>query len=275
MLTGDVAEELSSTKKPHLSIIIGALNEASIIGGNLDQLSSFLQTDDIMRTLSVEVVMVVARCRDNTLEIVKNKVPYFQNLRILQPGDPIGKGRDISAGMITAKGDLRIFMDADLATPLEYLPLFYNHAKQYQSHVIIGTRNIRTHHSSKLRKFVSIGGNLLFRWLLKSSLPDTQCGFKLFTKEAAIHCFENLSISSWIFDMEVLYKAKCAQIEVAQIFIPDWKDIQANSYSRIKFINGSLHALLDLWSIWLNSLNFTSNIFRKGLDESQVTSSID
>src|SRR5665213_4097755 len=107
--------------KHELSIIIGALNEEKRIGKTLDKLYSYLKAKDWLG--NTEVIVVTADAIDNTHSIVDKKLRRFQHWQHLKPGPRVGKGRDIAHGMQKALGELCLFMDADLATPLEYISI--------------------------------------------------------------------------------------------------------------------------------------------------------
>ena len=149
-------------------------------------------------------------------EVVLSKQNKFPIFRLLRPGAKLGKGRDVQYGMLKAKGKAVIFMDADLATPFRHLPVFYR-AYEQGSDVVIATRNLYKHHPNYLRRLLSNGGNLLFRIASGVWVEDSQCGFKLFSNEAAQLCFSKLTILGWGFDMEVLAIAKANKLQVKTI----------------------------------------------------------
>src|SRR5687768_6184445 len=97
--------------QPDLSIIIPAYNEAQRISSSLDELAKFLKTKDYA---SLEVVVVVARGHDKTLDIARSKASLFKDFVAVDAGVHVGKGRDVKTAMLKAKGKYRLFMDADL-----------------------------------------------------------------------------------------------------------------------------------------------------------------
>src|SRR3989344_1432028 len=109
---------------PDLSIIIPAYNEAGRIGKTLDQLSSYLKHHDLGE---VEVIVAVATSRDKTLELAQSKAPRFEHFQAVDAGSHGGKGRDVKLAMLQAHGKYRLFMDADLATPLHHLETLSRH----------------------------------------------------------------------------------------------------------------------------------------------------
>jgi dolichyl-phosphate beta-glucosyltransferase len=233
-----------SQKRLDLSIVIPALNEEKRIGKTLDELAQYLKTEPTFKAKEVEVVVVSADSHDRTHEIVSQKSKLFKNFAFLKPGPKVGKGRDVQYGMLRAKGKAILFMDADLATPLHHLKKFYK-AYEKGAHVVVGTRNLRKHHSSLLRRSIANAGNLLFRVADGVWIEDSQCGFKLFTTDAAQLCFSKMTIQKWGFDMEILAIAKANKLTVVSYRVNDWKDMPDSTFDG-NVVKNSVHALKDL-----------------------------
>jgi len=232
------------SKQPDLSIVIPALAEEKRIGKTLDTLAHFLQTDAVISKLYVEVVVVAADSTDKTHEIAQQKAKLFKQFTLLRPGPKVGKGRDVQYGMLRANGKAVLFMDADLATPLRYMARFY---ADYQAgaDIVMGTRNLRKHHKSVLRRTIANAGNLLFRVAGGMWVEDSQCGFKLFSAAAAKLCFGRMTIQKWGFDMEILAIAKANHLSVQSHRINDWRDMPHSTFDG-SVLKNSLHSLKDL-----------------------------
>lgn len=237
---------------PDLSIVIPALREEKRIGKTLDELTKFLRTNPRMKKLDVEVVLVAADGGDKTVAVAKKHAKKLPMFRVVKPGRPVGKGRDVRDGMLSAKGNSVIFMDADLATPLKYLPKVYKKIKD-GADVAIGTRNLRTHHNSIIRRMLSNAGNLAFRLLGGVWVEDSQCGFKMFTQEASQLCFSKLTILRWGFDMEVLAIAKQNDLKIASVRVDDWEHMAGGTFDG-KVIQNAKQTLGDLAVIFRNRI---------------------
>ena len=236
--------------RPDLTIVIPAYSEERRIGKTLDQLSAYLKKDKTLSKLQVEILVVSADSADKTHEIVRSKKKKFTQLKLLKPGTKIGKGRDVRYGMLRAHGNAVIFMDADLATPLKYLPKFYK-AQQKGFDVVIATRNLRRHHPNLIRRLISNSGNLLFRLAGGIWLEDSQCGFKLFSYAAAQLCFSKLTILGWCFDMEILAIAKANKLNMTSYRVNDWVSMPHGTFAE-GMIKNSLVSLKDLGYIFFN-----------------------
>lgn len=73
-------------------------------------------------------------------------------------------------------------------------------------------------------------------------IRDTQCGFKLFTRQAARSIFPAQHLATWIFDVEVLLLAKELRMPVAEVPI-EWHEV---SGSKLHVFADSLQMLRDL-----------------------------
>lgn len=235
-----------------LSIVIPALREAKRLPTTLKELHGYIKKNDHLSNMRIEVVIVAADGGDSTVDVAKKWQKKIPNLVIIEPGAPVGKGRDVREGMLAARGEAILFMDADLATPLKYVPIAYDHWKE-SGGVVVGVRNLRKHHPNLLRRSVSNIGNLLFRVMCGVRIEDSQCGFKLFSKEAAQICFGRMTIMKWGFDMEVLTIAKQYDIKIGQVKINDWVH-QEGGHIDDNTIEQSIASMKDLTRIYINRI---------------------
>ncbi len=211
------------TRPIDLSIILPSYMEAKGIAQTLDRLATFLATRNYGE---VEVLVVVASSPDGTAKIAESKAGLFNHFRIIHAGPRAGKGRDVRLGIFEAKGRYRLFMDADLATPLEHI----DEAKQLLDNgakVGIAVRDLIKIHKGVTRKAITGIGNMLAQVILLPGIKDTQCGFKFFEAQAAEEVFSRMTIIGWGFDLEVLAVARKLGYKVAIIEAPDWKDPKA------------------------------------------------
>lgn len=243
-----------------LSIIIPALNEEKRIGKTLSELSAFLKNDPLLKEMSLEILVVSADGVDKTHSVAVRYAKNLPNFKLLKPGKVVGKGRDVQYGMLRAKGKYILFMDADLATPLHHIPIFYKNA-QTGNDIVIATRNLKKHHTHLPRRTLSLAGNAAFKLLGGVWIEDSQCGFKLFTKKAAKMCFEKQTIMRWGFDMELLTIAKINGLKIEQLRINDWASIPGGIFDSGKIATNAIESLHDLSVIARNRIlgKYTEN----------------
>ena len=228
------------------AIIIPAYQEANRLGSTLEQLSRFLNENGLG---TVEVLVVAADSPDGTVDVARSKADMFKNFRVIEAGPRAGKGRDVSLAMLEAKGEYKLFMDADLATPLHHLNMVFRLMEE-KADVVIGVRNLHSSHTG-LRKIISMAGNLLVRFVLGVNIKDTQCGFKAFRGPVADDLFGVQTINGWGFDMELLAVARQRGYNIRTIPIHDWKDVDGGTFQNTA-IRGALSTLKDLFTIKWN-----------------------
>ena len=234
--------------KYDISIIIPTYNEAPRIEKTLSELNEFIEKNK----LNVEVIVADAQSPDGTANIVKKYERKFDSLKILDAGPkPAGKfikGLQVKEAMLVAKGKYVLFMDADLATPLNYIKDVVEQLDGGKE-VSICVRDLNSSHKG-IRKMVSSVGNGLVQMLLLPGIKDTQCGFKAFTNKSSKEIFALQTIKSWGFDMEILAIARKRGYSIGLIDVPDWKDVEEGSkISGSSPIKASLQTLADLFRI--------------------------
>lgn len=204
-----------------LSIIIPAYNEETRIAKTLENYTSFFN-----KTLKdYEIIVVLNGCVDNTFEIVSKISKKNKTLNVLEFKEKIGKGSAIKQGFKIAKGDLIGFVDADSSTsPEEFLKL-YNNISDYDG--IIASRWMKGSVISKKQPFLRIIFGRVFNFIVNILFgfhyKDTQCGAKLFKKNAVEKIIDNIGLTKWAFDIDVLYLMKRNKFRIIE-FPTTWGD---------------------------------------------------
>lgn len=197
--------------KPFLSIIIPAYNEAERLPLTLVDMDKRLSGVKY----SYEILVVNDGSTDNTAEVVQKMAPAVKNLKLIDNKINQGKGGVVKQGMLLAKGEYRLFTDADNSTSIDHFDkmLPYFTAKGGDKYdVVIGSRAVK---GSVLepsqpfyRQLFGKFGNLQIQILNVPGIWDTQCGFKAFSENAAEKIFSVSKINGWGFDIEALALAR-------------------------------------------------------------------
>jgi dolichyl-phosphate beta-glucosyltransferase len=207
-----------------LTIVVPAYHESKLIEGSLEQLAKAIkQYLDYDRT---EVIVVSADDSDPTADLAESKAKLFKHFSVIRPGARVGKGRDVRLGILAGKGEYRMFMDADIATPLHHLSQIAEFIKN-NGEMGIGSRKLGVIHTG-LRKYISEVGNVAVQTLLVRGIEDSQCGFKIFRADVAQALFSRMTILNWGFDMELLVIARKHGLTITKMPIPDWHDPKAD-----------------------------------------------
>ncbi|HWL51921.1 MAG TPA: dolichyl-phosphate beta-glucosyltransferase [Chthoniobacteraceae bacterium] len=227
---------------PQLSIVVPAYNEERRLPDTLKALTGALEK----WPFSCEVLIVVEKSRDATLEIARRAAGGDARFRVIAPGIQRGKGHAVRLGMLEARGEIDLFMDADLSVPLDEVPRLLAVFEQHPgAGVVIGSRKHAGSEILKRQSWMRQRMGESFNWLLRVmadiSFRDTQCGFKAFRREAAQAVFSRQTIDGFAFDVELLLLADRLGFEVIEVPVR-WIN---SGDSRVRIVRDSLTMLRD------------------------------
>jgi len=208
------------------SVVIPAFNEAVRLPPYLDEVLGFFDG----RGAPYEVIVVNDGSTDGTGEMLADVARRNASLRVITHPRNQGKGSAVRGGMLAANGDLRLFSDADGATPIGELKRL-ERAFAAGADVVIGSRALRDPAVSvRTRMHRAVAGRV-FNWVVTRfgvrGIADTQCGFKAFTASATQKLFRPLETHGFGFDVELLLRAQAAGYRVVEVAV-NWED-QAGS----------------------------------------------
>lgn len=235
-----------SATTPFLSLIIPAYNEEQRLPESLARVHAFVS----QQSYPYEVLVVENGSQDRTLVIAEAFAAEHAGFRVLtSPGR--GKGLAVRLGMLAARGEWRMMLDADLSMPVSEIPRFLP-PQQNGAEVIIASREAPGAVRYNEPDVRHVGGrviNALIRALALPGLQDTQCGFKCFSARAAQALFPLQTMDGWSFDVEVLYLARKQGLEIMELPIP-W---YYSEHSHVRPLTDTLHMLRDILRIRLNN----------------------
>jgi len=201
---------------PNYSIVIPAYNERDRILPTLESVLAYAGRQG----WNAEVLVVDDGSRDETAEIVTQFAARHPMVRLVRNPGNRGKGYSVRNGMLRASGEILLFSDADLASPIEESEKLFA-AIAAGADIAIGSRWIRselqTQRQPLHRQLMGRLYNLLMRIVLGLNFKDTQCGFKAFKRSTAQRIFQFQKIERWGFDPELLYLARKFGLRVVEI----------------------------------------------------------
>jgi dolichyl-phosphate beta-glucosyltransferase len=238
---------LDGRKDCELSVVIPAFNEAERITRTLRGTVEYLKS----RGESYEVLVVDDGSYDDTAEVVEEMSRGLPGVRLLRNPRNMGKGATVRNGVLAARGRMVAFLDADNSTRTSDMDRLVE-AVRRGAGVAIGSR---AHRYSVIpvkqpwrRRTAGKAFNFLCRLLLGITVSDSQCGFKLFTREAAGEVFSRAREGGFCFDVELLFLASRKGYRIAEVPVT-WTDDPA---SRVRLLTDSLGMFLGLLKIRLN-----------------------
>jgi len=229
--------------------VLPAYNESKRLGATLDQIFSCIAERD----WDAEVIVVDDGSSDTTAQVVQRYAKTNPSLRLLTNPGNRGKGHSVRSGMLHAQGDILLFSDADLSSPLPEAEKLFA-AIEEGADIAAGSRWVRSElqlqRQSLMRQVFGRIFNLAQTVILGLDLKDTQCGFKAFTRSAAHAIFPLQKIEGWGFDPELLFLAKQSGLKVAEVPVR-WAHQEG---SRIRPVRDGLRMFGELLKIRWNSV---------------------
>ena len=233
-----------------LSIIVPAFNEQGRLPRALEQIGAYLA----QRPFRAEVIVVDDGSRDDTPRLVESFQPRVPFLRLISNGRNRGKGFSVRHGVLEARGEIALFTDVDVSTPIEEADKLIAAIREQGYDAAIGSRaldrSLIAVRQSAFREQAGILFNRLVRWSTGLGFLDTQCGFKAFRRERARVVFEQQRVERFGFDPEILFLAKRHGLRVAEIPVR-WAH---DSATKVHVLADGLSMILSLLVIRWNAM---------------------
>ncbi len=239
-----------------LSVVIPGYNEIKNLKKQvLKRVGNYLESNKI----SYEVIVVDDGSSDESVEFIKKYISTNKKFTLVQNPHG-GKAIAVMTGMLKAIGEIVLFTDMDQATPINQIEkLLPKFDEGYD--IVIGSRQGRKG-APLVRKLSAWGFSVLRRIILSLPYPDTQCGFKAFSKASVIKILPKIK-SEWGvvhfkggavnagFDAELLYLAKKYNFRIAEVGV-EWEYVDTE---RVQVVKDALAAIYDMIRIKINDLS--------------------
>jgi dolichyl-phosphate beta-glucosyltransferase len=228
-----------------LSLIIPAFNEERRLAAPLARIR---QWAGLKQFSFFELLLVNDGSTDGTVRVFDSFRAEFPAAKLLNNPGNRGKGYSVRHGMLEARGEWRLFSDADLSTPIEEADTLHAAAARSGSAIAIGSRaldrSLVVQHQSPLREYSGRTFNVVMRWLTGLPFADTQCGFKLYRADAAQAVFSRQQLDGFSFDVEDLYIARRLGIPAVEVPVR-WANVEGTKVS----LGAGLRSFSDLLRI--------------------------
>lgn len=225
-----------------VSLVVPVYNEEKRVENGLSKIFEFLGK----QKYSWEVIVVDDGSQDFTVSLAEKKLKRQKNAKLVK-SQHLGKGGAIKQGVLKSEGNWVLFLDIDLATPVEELNRFLKFCDE--NDIIIGSRKMRGSkievHQPAFREFAGKIFTQLTNLLLTGNISDITCGFKLFRSEVAKELFAKSQLNDWSFDAEILFMAKKHRFKIKEVPVR-WKN---DPHTKVDMFRDTGMAFLGLLKI--------------------------
>jgi dolichyl-phosphate beta-glucosyltransferase len=238
-----------------LSVVVPSFNEGSKIGAFLQDVQYYLER----QSFHAEIVVVDDASTDST-SMVLNQFEESYPICIIRNDINSGKGYSVKKGVIASRGKFILFMDADNAYPISSLNDFLLPLLGGEYDIAMGNRRMDSSRflmSPRYLPYVYVRHllgqifNMFTRMIVLPRYTDTQCGYKCFSREAAMEVFRLQRIKGFCFDVEMLFIAAKLGYRCVEVPVTFYYDGEP---STVRLFPDALYFLLDLARIRLNNI---------------------
>jgi dolichyl-phosphate beta-glucosyltransferase len=238
-----------------LSIVIPAFNEERRLPKTMSQVLGYLAgSRPQARAENTEILVVDDGSSDATADNVTQMARLHPNVRLIRNPGNRGKGYAVRNGMLQAEGEWILFSDADLSAPIEELEKLFHAVESTGAAVAIGSRALDRKligvRQSWARENAGRFFNLCMRVIVGLNFWDTQCGFKLFRRDAARQVFSRQRINGFGFDVEALYIARRLGFRIVEVPVR-WNHVEG---TKVDMFGDSARMFGDLLRVRWNAL---------------------
>lgn len=236
-------------EKRSISVIIPCFNEGRRIYENVRKIKNYLENN----FESFEIIVVNDGSLDNTGEELE-KLQHEFSVKIIKHEKNRGKGKTVKDGFLASKNEIVMFLDADMAIPIEELGKFLAEIEKGYA-IVIASRFVPGLKIAKpvlwYRKFLEKIFRILRIIIIGAQdVRDTQCGFKVFTRSAMLDIFPYLTVDRFAFDSEVIFLAEKRKYKIKELPIT----LQNPTVSSVRIYSDSVNMFADLLRIRWNDI---------------------
>ena len=239
------------TPSVELSVIVPAYNEQVRLPAMLNETLRYLESRTTRQpAFSWEVILVDDGSRDKTVQVAHGYVKQYsvERMRVLELVKNRGKGGAVRAGALHSRGRYILMADADAATVFSDIEKLEEEIAKSNADVVVGSRlHLRTKSAAERRGAIRSFVSRVFNWVVVNvggvkGVADTQCGFKLFSRDAARIAFGGQRLERWAFDVELLYRCQMNKLSIKSVDV-QWTEVPG---SKLSVVKATLNMIKDM-----------------------------
>jgi glycosyltransferase involved in cell wall biosynthesis len=248
------------------TFIVPAYNESDRLAVSLPKILDYVQQQRVRS----EIIVVNDGSTDDTAAVVRRFMSGNADVRLVENPGNRGKGYSVRHGMLEAQGDVMLFTDADLSSPIYEADKLFA-AIEKGADVAIGSRwleaALQTERQPWHRQVYGRMFNLALRLTLGLKYRDTQCGFKAFTRKAVETIFTRQRVERWGFDPELLFIADKFHLRTVEVPV-EWAH---DHRSKISPVRDGLKMALEMLAVRWNDLKGIYEVPVAMVDEARTS----
>jgi len=199
-----------------------------------------------------EILVVEDGSTDRTVPIVRSLAKHNKRIKLLHHAQRLGKGGALNIGLLAAKGDPIMMVDADGSMPAAHIGRLL--AGMKNADLVIGSRYTKGSHvygrRPWARRFIAWGfREITVPLYFGIHLSDTQSGYKAMRRKLVEQIIPKMKSTWFEWDVELLVRAKRAGFKITEVSI-DWRDVAKKN----------VHALRDSWRMGTSLLALRSSL---------------
>lgn len=231
-----------------LTIVVAAFNEAERLPATLPRFASFCDARP-----DTDVLIVNDGSEDDTGGVIEAFAREHPGVRAIHNTSNHGKGYALRQGVMAVTREWILLTDADLSTPLDEIDNLFTAANGSEAPIAIGSRAIDRRlvgvRQPAVREWSGRFFNLVMRTITGLPFRDTQCGFKLYRREAAHIVFPRQRLDGFAADVENLMTARVHGLRVVEVPVR-WDNVEG---TRVDLQSGG-RAFVDLFLVRANAM---------------------
>jgi glycosyltransferase involved in cell wall biosynthesis len=234
----------SKNTQVDVTVVLPAINEADIIEQTVDTISRKLKAYGCV----YEIIVAEDGSTDGTdkkaAELSEN-LPYVRHIH----GEKrLGRGRALKNSFKQSNGNILVYMDADLATDIEYLTQLIDAVTVEGYQLATGSRRLSQSKAKRTftRTATSKVYNSMVRLFLRSNIKDHQCGFKAFQREILLPLLDEVEANHWFWDTETIVRAQRKGYQIKEIPV-EWKGTRE---TKVKLFRDSFDMAKQIIALW-------------------------
>ena len=242
-----------------LDVVIPALNEERALASSVTKLHEFLS--DRLSDYQWRILIADNGSTDLTLQVAERLSEQYARLESIHL-EQRGRGRALKRAWSESDADIVCYMDVDLSTDLEALPLLVEAVRSGGYDVATGSRLMRSSRvigRSPVREFVSRAYSLIFRAMFLVGFRDAQCGFKALSRRVVRDVVPLVRDTGWFFDTELLVLAEKNGYRIKEVPVT-WTD---DPDSRVRIISTAYEDMKGLLRLRFGGLREASKVLAR------------